>query len=112
MTKRFGVRQRKMSDEDICKLYEELKSSVDVAIRANTSDTTVLKLVREHGGTVYSRKGRNHVPKRLSDEEICRRYKAGWDGPRLAGAAGCGTSSIYNVLRRHGVERRPPGPRR
>lgn len=108
---RYTQRRRTLSDPEIAALYAELKSSVDVAIRANTSDTTVLRIVREQGGEVLHKRGRCHKTLRLSDAEICRRYLAGETAQTVSGAAGCGISSVYLMLRRNGIPRRPRGPK-
>jgi hypothetical protein len=55
---------------------------------------------------------RKSTPQKRSaelDEEICRRYAAGEEGPALATALGLPKPTIYFVLKRHGVLRRPRG---
>jgi transposase InsO family protein len=73
-------------------------------------------LERSSLGCLCDRSSRpTHSPRRLSrasERAICRcRRKTGW-GPRLvAGATGFPHSTVWKVLRRHGLSRRPAAPR-
>lgn len=102
-----GRTQRTLPDEEIVALYAGGLDSDTIAARANCNATTVLDLVRRAGETVRRPGGRPRPDShRLSDAEICERYRKGQNGPDIADAAGCATSSIYNILKRNGIPRR------
>jgi transposase-like protein len=47
------------------------------------------------------------------DEAVaCKQYVAGSSLSQLAGAHGCSSTTIWRMLKRHGVERRAAGARR
>jgi hypothetical protein len=104
---KFTQRRRTMSDEDICRRYAETGSSVDVSLEAGCSSTTVLQIVRAHGGTVGPSGGKGMTTElALSEADICRRYLDGENGIRLAYIAGCCTSTLYRILKANGVQAR------
>jgi transposase len=48
----------------------------------------------------------------LSEEEVSevlRMYRQGMTGPQISDEMGCGSSTVYNVLERNGLEKRSPG---
>lgn len=106
----YGSRRRTLPDAEIVRLYVEEKLDSDtIGARAGCSATAVLDLVRAAGGEVRRAGGRRRSARlMLTENEIVRRYLAGESGPLLAYAAGCTSSAIYHLLRRHGVEMRPP----
>jgi len=68
------------------------------------------------GSWLFDRSSRPHCSPRLLDSELqericeCRRH-TGW-GPRLvAGATGQPHSTVWKVLHRHGISRRPKAPK-
>lgn len=101
-------RVRALTDAEIVRLYVAGLDSESVGARANVNPTTVLDLVRKAGETVRSR-GKPPPEKLLAitAAEICRRYRNGESGPKLADAAHCSAATIYGVLRRAGIKRRP-----
>lgn len=107
-TRRYAT-VRNISDAEILRLYvEEGLDSETIAMRAGCSAGAVLKAVRDQGGTVRRRSGLPADYRRLvSDEDVIRRYKAGESGQELAAEAGCATGTIYAILSKAGVERRP-----
>ena len=101
-------RARTLSDEEIVALYVGGLDSDTVAAKANCSPGAVLDAVRRAGETVRppgTRPGRRNLA--LDEAAICRRYAEGVSGPDLADEAGCVLSTVYGILRRHGVTRRP-----
>jgi uncharacterized protein (DUF433 family) len=97
-------RRRRLSDEEIVALYVGGLDSGTIAIQAGCDATTVLDLVRKAGGTVRPTGGRARIDRhRITDAEICRRYRDGQSGPMIADAAACNASSVYNILRRYNV---------
>lgn len=102
-----GKTRRIMSDQDIVALYLDGIDSETVGARAHCSATVVLDLVRQAGHPVRKPGG---TPRRdlhkITDAEICRRYQEGQNGPQIADAAECSTSSVYNVLKRANIKRR------
>lgn len=99
--------QRLLSDAEIVALYLGGLDSDTIGARAGCHSTTVLNLVRAAGHKPRKPGGvRKADAFLIPDAEICRRYQQGQSGPELADAAGCSTGSIYNVLRRNGVEPR------
>lgn len=101
-------RPRLMTDEQICEMYAEHGDSFTVGLHANCSSTTVLTIVRRHGGKIGTPGGVRMVRVlKLTAEQMCQRYKAGESGPSLAKAAGCSTGTVYKTLEAHGIPRRP-----
>jgi DNA-binding CsgD family transcriptional regulator len=100
-------KQRRLSDEEIVSLYRGGLDSDTIAARAGCHASTVLNLVRAAGHEPRKSGGTRKIDGFLiNDAEICRRYREGASGPELADAAGCSVGSIYNLLRRNGVEPR------
>lgn len=104
-----GRGRRTLSDPEIVDLYKEGTDSVTIALRANCDATTVLNIVRAANVPIRPTGGRRNTNRlKLTEDEICRRYREGGEsGPTLADAAGTSTATIYGVLKRGGVERRP-----
>lgn len=99
-----GRTRRTLSDADIVRLYVEGLDSDTIGARANCTATTVLDLVRKAGEIVRSSGGpRKPDRHRLTDAEICARYRRGDSGPTIADAAACSASAIYHILRRNNV---------
>lgn len=100
---------RRLSDAEIAELYRSGLDSDSIAARAQCSGTTVLAIARAAG--VEIRKPGNSVYRKLnlSTDEIVARYKDGQSGPVIADAAGTTANTIYKLLHRAGVQRRPPG---
>lgn len=92
-------------------MYASGLDADSIGYRAGCSGSTVLAIVRASGGTVRPPGSNPGKPLRLTAAEICKRYQAGESGPILAAAAGCVASTIYRVLRAHGVTMRDTGPR-
>jgi hypothetical protein len=101
----YSARRRTLPDEEIVRLYVGGLDSDSVGARANCSSTAVLDLVRAAGHQVRKPGGRKHAIA-MPEDEICRRYQGGESGPVIALAAGCTPSSIYSILKKHGVARR------
>jgi len=100
-----------LTDEQIVELYASGLDACSVGFRAGCCGTTVLVIVRAAGGTVRPPGSNPGKPLRLSAEDLVRRYRAGESGPILAAAAGCTPSTVYRLLRAHGVTMRDTGPR-
>jgi hypothetical protein len=92
-------------------MYASGLDADSIGYRAGCCGTTVLAIVRAAGGTVRAPGSNPGKPLRLSADVIVRRYLAGESGPILADAAGCTPSTIYRLLRQHGVTMRDTGPR-
>lgn len=109
MTTRRYARVRNISDAEILRLYvEEGLDSEIIAMRAGCCAGTVLKAVRDLGGAVRRRSGLPaDYARKVSDEDVVRRYKAGETGRELAAEANCSTVTIYRILSLAGVPRRP-----
>src|SRR4051794_24859838 len=102
--------QRRISDEEILRLYVEGKlDSSTIGLRAECTSKTVLEIVRALDGVVRGPGGRgNRGPLKLTDAEIIQRYTDGATGKALAKQAGCSQSTLYGLLHRHGVRIRTP----
>jgi hypothetical protein len=99
---------RFLPDAEILRLYAGGVDSETIGFRAGCSGGTVIKVVRRLGGAVRGRAGRPAGYQRsLSDAEIIARYRNGETGREVAEAAGCTPPTIYHILSRHGVPRRP-----
>jgi hypothetical protein len=109
--RRGRLTSRLVSDAEIVALYASGLDADTIGYRAGCCGTTVLAIVRASGGTVRSPGAGRDKPLKLSAEVIVRRYLAGESGPMIADAAGCVASTVYRVLRRHGVTLRDTGPR-
>jgi hypothetical protein len=105
VSKSYTERRRRLPDDEIVRLYVEGLDSDSVGARANCSGTAVLGLVRAAGYPVRQPGGRKHDVA-LPEDEICRRYLSGQSGPVIARVALCTPSSVYNILKKHGVPRR------
>lgn len=102
---------RLIPDQQIFEMYVSGIDADSIGFRAGCCGTTVLQIVRSLGGTVRSPGAGRDKPLKLTAAEICKRYQAGESGPILAAASGCTASTIYRVLRAHGVTPRDTGPR-
>lgn len=98
-------------DEQIAEMYASGLDADSIGYRAGCSGSTILAIVRSLGGTVRPPGSNPGKPLRVSAEELVRRYQAGESGPILAAAAGCTASTVYRLLRNHGVKMRDTGPR-
>lgn len=105
VSKSYTERRRRLPDDEIVRLYVEGLDSDSIGARANCSGTVVLSLVRSAGYPVRKPGGRKRALA-LPEDEICRRYLSGQSGPVIARVALCTPSSVYNVLKKHGVPRR------
>ena len=96
---------RLISDAEILRLYMEEKLDADsISYRAGCSARTVLELVREQGGTVRGRGGRDPAKTlKLAVDVIVERYRNGESGLKLAELAGCDDGTIYRLLHQQGV---------
>lgn len=105
---------RRIGNDEIVRLYLSGMDSDLVGIQAGCCGTTVLTLVKRAGGTVRGRAGRPaDAQRKLSDAEIVKGYCAGGlSGVELSDQAECSKATIYTVLKRHGVARRPKGGRK
>lgn len=103
---------RRIDNTEIARLYLEDGLDGDaVGLIAGCSSTTVHTIVRASGGAVRGRAGRQpDYRRRLTDAEITQRYRLGFSGYELAEQAACSTATIYDILKRAGVDRRSPGP--
>jgi hypothetical protein len=99
-----------LPDEQIVTLYASGLDSETVAGRAGCSGKTVLDIVRAAGHPVRRPGAGSGRPLALTPEQIIARYEAGESGVRLADAAGCVPSTIYNILRHHNVTLRDRNP--
>lgn len=102
---KFTGRVRRMTDDEICRMYAERQDSLVVAYHAQCSSTTVLNIVRRSGGVIPKRGGRR-TKLAATDAEICQRYLGGQSGVSLAHELGTHPVTIYEILERYGVERR------
>lgn len=102
---KFTGRPRLLTDEEICRMYAEVMDSETVAYHAQCSGSTVLAIVRKHGGEVNKRGGRPK-PLTTSDAEICRLYKSGLSGAQVASQVGTDAYRIFKILEKNGVDRR------
>lgn len=102
---------RLIPDSEICRLYASGLDADSIGCRAGCCGTTVLQIVRSLGGTVRPPGSNPGKPLKLSAEVIVKRYMAGESGPMIAADAGCVASTIYRVLRHHGIAMRDTGPR-
>lgn len=102
---------RLLTDQQITELYAGGLDADSIAFRAGCSGTTILKIVREHGGTVRPAGSNPGKPLKISAEELVERYLRGESGPRLAETAGCSVATVYTHLRQAGVTLRNTGAR-
>lgn len=109
--RRGRLASRLIPDDKIVELYASGLDADSIGYRAGCCGTTVLNIVRDAGGTVRPAGSNPAKPLKLTAAEICKRYLAGESGPILADAAGCTASTVYRLLRAHGVVMRDTGPR-
>jgi|SRR5690349_10553137 len=109
--RRAFPKTRLLPDERIVEMYVSGVDSDTVAGRAGCSAKTVLDIVRAAGQTVRRPGAGSGRPLTLTAEQIIKRYQAGESGVRLAEAAGCVPSTIYNILRQNNIELRDRNPR-
>jgi hypothetical protein len=108
-----GRSLRTLSDREIVARYLAGGSSTDIGLDANCLSDTVLYLVRRAGHQPRPRGGhaqRKALP--LTDEEIIRSYRDGISGPTLAERCATTPATIYSILRKADVPRRPSGDAR
>jgi hypothetical protein len=100
-----GRKDRTISDAEILRLYvDEGMDSDSIGAAAQCSAATVLAIVRAHGGIIRPPGGKRRNPVlKIPVAEIIRRYREGQSGPLIADAAGCTASTLYRLLRSHGV---------
>lgn len=107
----YNYRQlkRTMSDEEVVAAYLAGDDADTVGFKANISYATVLKIVHAAGVPLRrARTGPRGTPPKISEEEICRRYRGGANAPELGLLAGVSPDRIYRILERGGVDRRAP----
>lgn len=98
-----GRRFRRISDEQIVKLYvEDGLDAETIGLRAACSGTTVLRIVTSAGHATRVKGRGKPRPLALTSAEIVERYRSGQSGPTIADAAGCTSGTIYKILRAHG----------
>lgn len=100
-------RTRALSDAEIIAAYVGGEDSNTVAARAHCDAGTVLYLVRRAGHPIRPRGTRPSKSLTLSDDEIVSLYRAGLSGTVIADRAATTSGTIYNRLRRLGVQIRP-----
>jgi hypothetical protein len=98
-------------DDKIVEMYASGIDADSIGYRAGCCGTTVLTIVRASGGTVRPPGSNPGKPLRIDEATICKLYRAGESGPIIAAAAGCAPSTVYRILRSHGVTMRDTGPR-
>ena len=99
---------RLLSDDQITDLYVSGETADAIAQEAGCCGVTVLEIVRRAGVPVRKPGAPpSHKHLAISSAEIIRRYRDGQSGLLIADAAGCTPSTVYRVLRSHGVEVRP-----
>lgn len=110
----YTANKQRMSDAEIAELYRVTRNATDIAIAAGVSPWKVQNIARAAGIPIRGRNERiRHL--RLTDEEICRRYKAGASTTEIAKSADCSPSQVNNILRKAGVTIRrasPPRPKK
>jgi hypothetical protein len=109
MPNRYMRRQRRLSDPEICALYESGMDSESVGVKAGMSGATVLGICRRHGVAIRARgtrKGARLICLTLDDATICRRYKNGECARQIAESCEATENQIYSVLERCDVPRR------
>jgi hypothetical protein len=99
--------QRRLPDQEIISLYLSGLDSETIGFRANCSPTTVIDIVRRAGHPIRPRGNRPGIQRSMEDGEIVRLYRNGQTGQQIADAAGCSVGTVYRILQRHDVERRP-----
>lgn len=104
--------KRKMTDEQIVADFEACRDTLGVAMRAGVCTATVLDVLRRCGrGHLIARRGRGSAgcyrDIGMPETEVIRLYQSGEPGPAIARLARCPVGQIYNILERHGIERRP-----
>ena len=83
-----------MTDAEIVAAYIIHQDADAVGLMAGVCADTVRKAVKAAGQPLARGKGNTWAkPLLISDAEICRRYRAGEDGPELARAAGCSAAT-------------------
>jgi DNA invertase Pin-like site-specific DNA recombinase len=95
---------RHLPDAEIVALYAAGTDAYTIGILAGCCDQTVRDVVRAGGGTVRPRGGKPRRDLALPDAEIARLYRSGLSGVEVARLAGCSSGTLYNTLRRLGVE--------
>ena len=108
MSRNYTGRRRLLDDEAVIRRYQELRDSYTVGLEAGIDASKVLEICRAAGVETNTRGHRVSRKKlRLTDEEIVERYRNGDSGETVAYAAGCSNRTVYHILERFGVERRP-----
>jgi hypothetical protein len=89
------------------RLYLSGLDSETIGFRANCSPTTVIDIVRRAGHPIRPRGNRPGPRRSMEDGEMIKRYRLGETGQQIADAAGCSVGTVYRILQREGVDRRP-----
>ena len=90
-------------EEKILTWYSEGVPLTEIVTRSGRTEHTIMAVLRRNG----SAPGRK--PVRLSDnlrERIPDLYADGMDAPEIGRVLGCHSSSVYNILKEEGIDRR------
>lgn len=97
-----GVRTSPEDEGRVMALYEQGIGWAEIMRQTGRTEHTVSAIIKRNGGSL----GRK-VPIKPGDRaRIPEMYESGMDAPEIGRLLGCHSSSVYNVLREAGMDRR------
>jgi Mor family transcriptional regulator len=103
-----GTKRMAATDEetDIIASYQQGLSVPVLADRYEVSDKHIYYLLKKRGITLRRRSGVGKVLNQAQEAEMVASYQQGIDAVQLARRYGVGSTTVYTVLARYGVQRR------
>jgi lambda repressor-like predicted transcriptional regulator/Mor family transcriptional regulator len=98
-------------EAEACRLYQSGETCDEVGAHFGVSREAISRLLKRRGIELrprgWSTRGHSTALSPEQEIDICTRYAAGETGYDLAAAFGVSNVTVYSVLNRHGVKRRP-----
>jgi Mor family transcriptional regulator len=93
-------------EQAITAQYVQGLSVPELSAQCGMTDKRIYYVLKKHGITLRPRGGIGKVLSAAQEDEIVASYQGGIDAIQLATQYGVGSTTVYEVLKRHGVARR------
>ena len=97
-----GIRTDPETEAQVMALYEQGVTWVEIVRQTGRTEHTVSAIIKRNGGSL-DRENRLTDEQRASIPDL---YGGGLDAPEIGLMLGCHSSSVYNVLKEEGIDRR------
>src|SRR5260370_4667688 len=96
----------KDKERDIIAFYQQGLSVPELSHRYGISDKSIYYMLKKNGIILRRRSGIGKILSQAKEEDILVLYQQGIDAVRLASRYEISSTTVYDVLERHGVKRR------